>query len=119
MKDIKYYIRQYSKEVLEKYPDLDLKQINDCCRYPFVYTDKVLRDDSLGDMRLKYLGTFRVSESKIRDALKRAYMNKVFERVTEKWFINRFNILQKRLTKWYEYSEKFKEKVLAAKAKQK
>jgi hypothetical protein len=74
------WIKEYAKEVQQKYPDLSLEQISRICKHPFNFAREKMKTETLPEIRIKYLGTFKVTLSKAGKKLEQ--MRKMVENGT-------------------------------------
>lgn len=63
-------IEQYYEEVKHLYPGVDFDRFRLVCRAPFQYVKKCMASLSMPKIRIKYIGTFRVFQPRIKKALK-------------------------------------------------
>lgn len=86
-------IENYFIEFGEQYPGVTLKQFNEICRAPFKFVKKIMASGILKPIRLKYLGVFKVSKSRVKYSKKALTGN--FEKgvISEERYNKRMKIL--------------------------
>lgn len=67
----------FNKKVIDKYPSITLKHCRIICRTPFKFIAEKMGSQDLKQIRLKYLGTFKIYDRSLRkireDILKGKY----------------------------------------------
>lgn len=85
-------IQDYYKQVKDKYPDISLKQFSDICNSPFKLVKEVMNNNNLKDIRLQYLGSFKVSSFRINKVVK-SFTNRLDKgKITEDKFKQKTSI---------------------------
>lgn len=62
-------IRQYWLEVKDKYPDMTYEQFKEICKSPFTAIKMWIRSGIFYKIMIKFLGKFRVSKFKAKEAM--------------------------------------------------
>jgi hypothetical protein len=60
MMDSEDLIREYWDSIKEKYPELSYEEVKEICHSPFVFLKDMMQREDLPEVRMKYLGVFRV-----------------------------------------------------------
>ena len=77
MKSSEEIIIEYVRSIKDKYPDYTEKQLIDVCKSPFKVIATEMKNKTLRDVRIKYLGTFCVFPGRAKGILKQT--KKFFE----------------------------------------
>ncbi len=89
-------IKQYYEEVVkEKYPDISFKIVEDVCKFVFKFTKRIMENNTLMDVRLKYFGIFTTYPGRIIAMYNRAEKHLKKGYITEeRYFEIKYTILQ-------------------------
>lgn len=77
MKSSEEVIVEYIKTIIDKYPQYTEKQLIDVCKSPFRLIKSEMKNKTLRDIRVKYLGVFCVFPGRAKGILRQT--KKLFE----------------------------------------
>lgn len=63
------FISEYYQTIKDQFPDLTLSQVSDICHSPFKLVVHHMREGSMMDIRLKYLGCFTIFPGRVKGLL--------------------------------------------------
>ena len=85
-------IQNYYKEVKDKYSNITLQQFAEICNSPFRMVKEVMNNNCLKDIRLQYLGSFKVSSFRINSTIGKLKTLLENDKITQESFDKKLNI---------------------------
>ena len=88
-------IEEFYEENKHTYPDLSISEFRLICNSPFNFVKQVINRGILKNIRFQYFGVFEVMPSRVKYSLKTLEENFKANKITEKRYNKRKEILEK------------------------